>query len=133
MTADNESQRVRDLANSLKAMHLATTMEEAYERAKQIVSSTKSDAKDVPLSDVVRVQKVLDEPPKQPSEVTFDKVKAELAALKKEKAIREDARIHEKEKKEAEVVKQRVASEEAAVKDVEDILNMADKVKEEQS
>jgi hypothetical protein len=84
------------------------------------------------LNDVVREQKILGELPKPPSEVTFDIVKAELAALKKQKAlVREDAKLNEKEKKEAAVVRQRVDDEQEAIGDVEDILEMADKVKEE--
>ena len=119
---DAETSRcISDLADSLKKMHLATTMEEATARAKDIILSTKTKDSDKPIGEMVKA-------PADPRvAATFDKVKDELSK------ISVDIRQHSEEKQQTEQLKKKIAHEQQAVEDAKEFVKMADEVQKSQT
>lgn len=145
------SRRISELATSLKKMHLATTMEEAVERAKEIILSTKTKEHDKPLEQLMAkeekktvkevtnaVRQVMD------TDDTFHKVKDELSKLKPDTQLVKEAvsdantasftdeKIHAEEKKQTDILKKKLAQQQQAVEDAEEFVDMADKVQGKQ-
>lgn len=93
------SRRISDLAASLKRMHLATTMEEATARAKEIILSTATGGKDKPIGQLVSDAK-------------------DVAA--------KDVELHKEE--DAEALKKKISKQQQAVEDANAFVEMADDV-----
>jgi len=95
------SRRISDLAASLKRMHLATTMEEATARAKEIILSTTTGGKDRPIGQLVG--------------------DARSMAAK-------DLELHSKE--ETDALKKKISKQQQAVEDANTFVEMADDVQQ---
>ncbi|MBI4016623.1 MAG: hypothetical protein HY363_02925 [Candidatus Aenigmarchaeota archaeon] len=147
------SRRISELASSLKKMHLATTMEEAVERAKEIIISTKTKEQDKPLEQLVGISKeernTVNEAVNAVKHVidaddTLNKVKDELSKLKStfqnvKEAVADantasltDTKVHAEEKKQTDILKKKIIQQQQAVVDAEEFVKMADDIQEKQ-
>jgi len=153
------ARRVSELAASLKKMHLATTMEEATERAKEIILKTKSEAKDRPIKELFDDVKhsegqaaravVADAGAVEKADVTLDKIRKELLHVdnqqkaagqslagdvnKAKSVLADDVAQHGQEVQDVQQLKKDVAKRKQAVDDVKEIVEMADRVQDNAS
>ena len=104
------AERINALAKSMKDLHLAASMEEAYERAKEVILGTKAEKKSV--------REMMKEIPKE-----------DLARAKAEAKAEEEA--HEKEKLKTEAVHEEIKDIAHHTEDVKEILDAAEEFEEE--
>lgn len=120
---ESKETKIRKLAQQLKDLHMAGSVEEATARAKEIIESSGS-------KDNKSIGELMEEEVKEPGkdEKTLKKIKKELKEVKK-KAV-EEAQEHVLEKEHFKKVKKKSDDLKEDVEDIEDITEMAEEVQE---
>jgi sugar phosphate isomerase/epimerase len=133
----NTAERVSQLAKNLKDLHLATTAEEAYERAKEIITGTAAQGTDKSIKelmtdagmtrqDLQKAKELLKE-----EEKALRELKKELEELKAKQA--EEAGHHDAHQKETAELDQDLIDAEHDVGVLEENVDLAEDVQEEDS
>ena len=95
------AEKVGQLARSMKDLHLAATIDEAYERAKEIILGT-------PTKNKQKIGDVLNE---------FDKIKQN---------IEHDEQLHDTEKKDTAVILEEMKKQKKSLEQAKDIVEAAE-------
>ena len=133
----NTAERVSQLAKNLKDLHLATTAEEAYERAKEIIMGTAVQGTDKSIKelmsdagmtqqDLAKAKELLKE-----EEKALQELKQELEELKAKQS--EETGHHTAHQKQTEELDQDLIDAEHDVGVLEENVDVAEQIQEEDS
>jgi hypothetical protein len=128
-------EKINNLARNLKALHLASSSEEAYERAKEIILGTKTEGPEKSIKELMQESGVTQQDLEKAKELLkkeeeeLQKLKKELTELK-EKQL-EETMHHGEHVQETEKLDMELAEEEHDVGVLEENVEMAEEVQEE--
>ena len=130
------AERVSQLAKNLRDLHLATTQEEAYARAKEIILGTATQGTDKSIKDLMKEAGMTQQDLQQAKdllkeeEVALRKLKHELEELKTKQL--EETLKHAEHKEETEKLDEELINAEHDVGVVEDNVDVAEQIQEDQ-
>ncbi len=129
------AEKISQLAKNLKDLHLASSSEEAYERAKEIILGTATQGQEKSIKEMMLEAGVTQEDLQKAKEllkkeeVELNLLKKELAELKEQQA--DDAEHHEEHAKETKELDEELVGKEYDVGVVEENIDLAEEVQEE--
>ena len=131
----NTAERISQLAKNLKDLHLAASAEEAYERAKEIITGTATQGQEKTVKELMKeagvTQKDLEKAKEllKQEENALEELKKELSELKEKQ--REETAHHEEHTKETEELDNDIVENEHDVGVVEENIDVAEQVQKE--
>lgn len=129
------AEKINKLAQNLKKLHLATTMEEALERARQIVNSNVERPPETSLNELLAgpTKEQLQQAKKylRREEKLLEELKEELSKLKQQ--VADQRQGSDEVKKEIEEINKKLVSAEHDAGLVEDNVEVAEEVQEKSS
>ncbi len=129
------AEKISQLAKNLKDLHLASSSEEAYERAREIILGTATQGQEKSIREMMQEAGVTQEDLERAKEllkkeeVELNLLKRELAELKEQQAG--DAELHEEHAKEAKELEDDLVENEYDVGVVEENIDVAEELQEE--
>lgn len=129
------SEKISQLAKNLKDLHLASSTEEAYERAREIILGTATQGQEKSIREMMQEAGVTQQDLQKAKEllrkeeVELNLLKRELEGLKQKQAG--DAEHHEEHVKEAKELDEELAEKEHDVGVVEENIDAAEDVQKE--
>ncbi len=133
----NTAERINQLAKSLKDLHLAATMEEAYERAKQIILGTSTQGQEKSIKELMQDAGMTEGDLRKAKELlkqeeqALKELKKELTELKTKQL--EETMHHAEHTQETEQLDKELVEDEHDVGVVEENVDVAEQVQEEHS
>ncbi|MEM4240207.1 MAG: hypothetical protein QXM31_01595 [Candidatus Woesearchaeota archaeon] len=131
----NTAEKISKLAKNLKDLHLASSAEEAYARAKEIILGTRSEGQEKSIKEMMQeagvTQHDLDEAKAllRQEEEELNKLKKEITDLKAKQI--EESMHHSEHILETEKLDKELAEEEHDIGVVEENIEIAEEVQEE--
>ncbi|MEM2916527.1 MAG: hypothetical protein QXT19_04180 [Candidatus Woesearchaeota archaeon] len=131
------AEKINQLAKNLKDLHLASSSEEAYARAKEIILNTATQGQEKSIREMMQEAGVTEQDLQRAKEllrkeeVELNLLKRELEELKQKQAA--DAEYHEKHVKKIEKLDEELVDKERDVGVVEENIDVAEEVQKEET